>query len=68
VRRTAFRQPRQSLRAGSRIAGVREFWREWLAAWCDLRFDYELADAGDHVVILIGGQRIRGRFTDIDVA
>lgn len=39
------------------IAGVREFWREWLAAWCDLRFDYELAAAGDRAVILVGGER-----------
>jgi hypothetical protein len=33
--------------------GVRRFWIVWLAPWEDVRFDYELRDAGDHVVALI---------------
>jgi len=26
--------------------GVRQFWREWLAAWETVQFEYELMDAG----------------------
>ena len=46
---------------------VKQFWREWLAAWETMRFDYELVDAGDHVVMLFD-PRMRGRSTGIDVA
>ena len=38
---------------------VRRFWVAWLAAWEDVRFDYELHDAGDKVVAVID-QRMRG--------
>jgi ketosteroid isomerase-like protein len=48
------------------LEGVREFWREWLGAWETVEFDYELIEAGDHVVALID-QRMRGRSTHIDV-
>lgn len=41
------------------IEAVRQFWREWLAAWETLEFEYELIDAGDRVVALID-QRMRG--------
>jgi ketosteroid isomerase-like protein len=47
-------------------AGVREFWREWLGAWETVEFEYELVEAGDHVVALID-QRMRGRSTGIEV-
>ncbi len=33
--------------------GVRRFWMAWLAPWENVRFEYELRDAGDHVVALI---------------
>jgi ketosteroid isomerase-like protein len=46
--------------------GVRKFWREWLAAWETVQFDYRLVDAGERVVALID-QRMRGRSTGIDV-
>jgi uncharacterized protein len=46
--------------------GVRQFWREWLAAWETVQFDYELVEAGDRVVALID-QRMRGRSTGIEV-
>jgi ketosteroid isomerase-like protein len=46
---------------------VRQFWREWLAAWETVEFEYELVDAGDQVVALID-QRMRGRSTGIEVA
>lgn len=49
-----------------RPEGVRQFWREWLAAWETVQFEYELVDAGDRVVALID-QRMRGRSTGIDV-
>ena len=48
------------------IEGVRQFWREWLAAWETVQFEYELVDAGDRVVALID-QRMRGRSTGIEV-
>jgi ketosteroid isomerase-like protein len=46
--------------------GVRRFWREWLAAWDTVQFDYRLEDAGDRVLALID-QRMRGRSTGIEV-
>jgi ketosteroid isomerase-like protein len=45
---------------------VRKFWRDWLSAWETVQFDYELVEAGDHVVALID-QRMRGRSTGIEV-
>jgi ketosteroid isomerase-like protein len=48
------------------IEGVKQYWREWLAAWETVQFDYELVDAGDRVVVLID-QRMRGRSTGIEV-
>jgi hypothetical protein len=49
------------------VEEVRQFWREWLAAWETIEFEYELVDAGDRVVALID-QRMRGRSTGIEVA
>jgi|SRR5215212_10769651 len=46
--------------------GVRRFWREWLAAWEAVQFDYRLMDAGDRVLALID-QRMQGRSTGIEV-
>ena len=37
-----------------------EVWREWFANWETLRFDYELIDAGERVVMLVDWQ-LRGR-------
>jgi ketosteroid isomerase-like protein len=45
---------------------VRQWWREWYAAWETIRFEYELVDAGDRVVLL-ADQRMRGRSTGIEV-
>ena len=45
---------------------VRQVWREWLAAWENTPFDYELVDAGDRVVQLLDLQ-VRGRSTGIDM-
>lgn len=47
------------------VAEVRRWWREWLAAWETVEFQYELLDAGEDVVALID-QRMRGRFTSIE--
>ena len=44
---------------------VRQWWREWYAAWDTLRFEYELVDAGDRVVALLD-LRLRGRSTGIE--
>ena len=45
---------------------ARQWWREWYAAWEALRFEYELVDAGDRVVMLFD-MRMRGRTTGIEV-
>jgi hypothetical protein len=45
---------------------VQQFWREWLAAWENIRFEYELVDAGDRVVQLFDLQ-MRGRSTGIEL-
>jgi ketosteroid isomerase-like protein len=45
---------------------VRRFWRQWLAAWELVEFEYELVDAGDSVVCLLD-QRMRGRSTGIEL-
>jgi hypothetical protein len=50
------------------IEGVRQYWRQWFAAWEVVdHFDYRLVDAGDRVVALFDGQRMRGRSTGIEV-
>src|SRR5690349_14818548 len=46
--------------------GVDRFWKEWLAAWETVQFEYRLLDAGDRVLALID-QRMRGRSTGIEV-
>jgi ketosteroid isomerase-like protein len=48
------------------IEGVRRFWRDWLAAWEAVEFEYEVVDAGDRVVALVD-QRMRGRSTGIEI-
>ena len=45
---------------------VREFWREWLAAWETVEFEYELVDAGDRIVMLFD-MRMHGRSTRIEM-
>jgi SnoaL-like protein len=45
---------------------VREWWREWFAAWETLEFEYELVDAGDRAVMLLD-LKMRGRSSGIDV-
>jgi ketosteroid isomerase-like protein len=49
------------------IDAVSRVWRDWLNAWEALRFDYELVDAGDRVVVLLD-TRLRGRSTGIEVS
>ena len=48
------------------IPGVGRFWREWLAAWETVQFEYELVPAGNRVVALID-QWMRGRTTGIEM-
>jgi ketosteroid isomerase-like protein len=45
---------------------ARQYWREWLAAWETIQFEYELIEVGDRVVALID-QRMRGRASGIEV-
>jgi SnoaL-like domain len=49
------------------IDEVRQWWREWLAAWETLDLDYDLVDAGERVVLLLD-LRMRGRSTGIEVS
>jgi ketosteroid isomerase-like protein len=49
------------------VEGVQAFWREWLASWETVSFEYELIDTGDRVLALID-QRMIGRSTGIEVA
>jgi hypothetical protein len=46
---------------------VRRTCAEFLAAWENMPFEYELVDAGDSVLLLLD-QRMRGRSTGIEVA
>ena len=48
------------------VDAVRRWWREWLAAWEVIEFEYELIDVGDSVVMLLD-QRMRGRSSGIEV-
>jgi ketosteroid isomerase-like protein len=49
--------------------GVRTYWREWLSAWRDLRFEVQdVLDAGDQVVALIHNQRQWGQHSGIETA
>jgi len=45
---------------------VKRFWREWLAAWETVEFEYDLVEAGDRLVMLFD-MRMRGRSTGMDV-
>jgi ketosteroid isomerase-like protein len=48
--------------------GIRAYWRRWLSAWRDLRFEIQdVLDAGDEVVLLIRNQRQWGRHTGIEL-
>ena len=46
--------------------GVRGFWRTWLSAWRDLRFEYDIRARGDEVVVLVRNQRQWGRHSGIE--
>lgn len=47
--------------------GVRRFWREWLAAWETVHFEYkEFIPAGDRVLIVLGA-RLRGRTSGMEL-
>ena len=48
------------------IEAVAQVWRAWLEAWQPLKFDYELVDAGDQLVVPLDA-RLRGRSTGIEV-
>jgi hypothetical protein len=49
---------------GAGAAG--QFWRDWLAAWETMQFEYTMVDAGDRAVMLVD-MRMRGRSTGIEV-
>jgi ketosteroid isomerase-like protein len=49
------------------IEAVRQYWREWFAAWEIVHFEFELVDAGERIVALFNNQRMRGRSTGIEV-
>ena len=46
--------------------GARDFWRRWLSAWKDLKFEIQdVWDAGDEVVLLIRHQHQRGHHSGV---
>lgn len=45
---------------------ARQFWQEWFTAWDTLRYEYELVDAGESVVVLLD-LHMRGRSTGIEM-
>ncbi len=49
------------------IDAVKQWWREWFAAWETLQFEYELIDAGDRAVMLLD-LRMRGRSSGVEVS
>jgi ketosteroid isomerase-like protein len=65
---------RMSARVGRAPTGVyrghqggRAFWREWLSAWRELKFEIQdVLDAGDDVVLLIRNQRQWGRHSGVE--
>jgi ketosteroid isomerase-like protein len=42
------------------------FWGAWISTWKDIKFDYELRDAGDQVAALISNQRQWGRRSGVE--
>ena len=47
--------------------GVRSYWRRWLSAWSDIRFEVQdVRDGGDKVVALIRHQHQTGRHSGIE--
>ena len=48
--------------------GVRTYWREWLSAWSDLKFELEeVIDGGDEIVALVRNQHMWGRHSGIEI-
>jgi hypothetical protein len=45
---------------------VRDFWQHWFSAWETVRYEYELLDAGERVVMLLN-LTMRGRATGIQM-
>ena len=50
------------------IEGGSQWCREWFEAWQALRFEYEVVDAGERVVVTLPDLRLRGRSSGIEVA
>src|SRR5215217_5947741 len=40
------------------IDAVRQYWRQWFAAWQVLEYEFRVLDAGDRVVALFDHQRM----------
>jgi hypothetical protein len=49
------------------VQAVRQYWRQWFAAWEILHYEFEVVDAGERIVALFNKQRMRGRSTGIEV-
>jgi hypothetical protein len=43
------------------------FWSKWLEAWDSVQFEYELRDAGEHVLAAITPMAMRGKGSGVDV-
>jgi ketosteroid isomerase-like protein len=49
------------------LEDVTGFWGEWLEAWGEQDWAEELIDAGDQVVMVFTGHRLRGKGSGIEV-
>jgi ketosteroid isomerase-like protein len=46
--------------------GVRAYWRRWFSAWESIQMGaVQIVDAGETIIVLIDGQRARGRGSGI---
>jgi ketosteroid isomerase-like protein len=47
------------------VEAAAQWWRDWYSAWEALRYEYELIDAGDRVVLVLD-MMLRGRSTGLE--
>jgi ketosteroid isomerase-like protein len=62
------RAPMADLRGKFRgLSEAADFWGRWLEAWGSIEFEYELTDAGEHVLATIRRQVMRGQGSGVEV-
>ena len=64
----ATRAPMTDLRGTYQgLAEVIDFWGRWLEAWESIDYEEELTDAGDHVLVTIKRQTMKGKGSGVEV-